>query len=100
MVSGTNIYVQFIDDDKNLTVAAASTIGVEKKKNLDSAVKLGQRAVDEAGKAGIKKVVVDRGGHKFHGRIKAVVDEVVKAGLLPAGKNDSKAVDAENKEEQ
>jgi large subunit ribosomal protein L18 len=95
MVSAKNIYVQFIDDDSGVTLAAASTISVEKKKNLESATALGQRAVAEANKAGIKKVVIDRGGHQFHGRVKAVVDEVVKAGMSPASKSD-----VENKEEQ
>ena len=94
-MSGKNIYVQFIDDDKGATLAAASTVNVEKSRNLESATALGKRAVAEANKAGIKQVVIDRGGHKFHGRVKAVVDEAVKAGMSPASKSD-----AENKEEQ
>ena len=94
MVSSKNIYVQFIDDDKSTTVASVSTLVTEKKNNVEAATSLGKRAADEAGKAGIKQVVVDRGGHKFHGKLKAVVDEVIKAGLLSAGRS------AENKEDK
>lgn len=99
MVSGKNIYVQFINDDSSVTVAAVSTVSFEKNKNIKSAVLLGDRVVAEANNAGIQKVVVDRGGHKFHGRVKAVVDAAVKAGLLPGPKSEGKSA-AEDKEDQ
>ncbi|OVE76999.1 hypothetical protein BVX97_00255 [bacterium E08(2017)] len=81
MVSGTSIYVQFIDDDNDATLASVSSTKATGGKSVASATALGKKAVEAAGKAGISKVVIDRGGHKFHGRIKAVVDEIVKAGL-------------------
>lgn len=80
-VSGKHIYVQFIDDEDRKTLAAVSTVKNEGRNNLESARKLGKRAAEAAVSAGIKDVVVDRGGHAFHGRIKAVVDAVVEAGL-------------------
>jgi len=82
MVSNKHIHVQFIDDVKGTTLVSVSTKGHEQKRNVASAALLGKRAVETALGKGIKKVVVDRGGLKFHGRVKAVVDEAVKAGLV------------------
>jgi len=82
MVSNKHIHVQFIDDDKGVTLAAVSTSGKENKNNVASATLLGKRAVEVAKEKGITTVVVDRGGFKFHGRVKAVVDAAVKAGLV------------------
>lgn len=82
MVSNKHIHVQFIDDDTGVTVASASTKGHEDKKNLASADLVGKRAVEAAREKGIKKAVVDRGGFRFTGRVKAVVDAAVKAGLV------------------
>jgi len=82
MVSNKHIHVQFIDDDKGVTLVSVSTKGHEDKKNMASATLLGKRAVDVAREKGIKQAVVDRGGFRFTGRVKAVVDVVVKAGLV------------------
>lgn len=81
-VSGRNIQVQFIDDEAAKTLASATTLGKENKKNMQAATAVGKRAAEAAGGAKIEKVVVDRGGHKFHGRVKAVVDAVAEAGLV------------------
>jgi len=80
-VSNRHIYVQFIDDDKGVTLASVSTAGGDGKKNLATAQEIGRRAADVAAKAGIGMVVVDRGGNRFHGRIRALVDAAVAAGL-------------------
>jgi large subunit ribosomal protein L18 len=82
MISNKHIHVQFIDDDKGVTIAAVSTSGKESKNNVATASLLGKRAVEVAKEKGITTVVVDRGGFKFHGRVKAVVDAAVKAGLV------------------
>ncbi|MDD4870351.1 MAG: 50S ribosomal protein L18, partial [Kiritimatiellae bacterium] len=51
---------------------------------------LGNRAVEVTREKGIKQVIVDRGGYKFHGRVKAVVDAVVKAGLVAGATTEEK----------
>ena len=83
----TNIYAQVIDDDAGRTLAAASTLDPEVKSagknggNKDAAklvgLVLGKRAVDK----GIDKVVLDRGGYKYHGRVASLADGAREAGL-------------------
>ena len=85
MVSNKHIHVQFIDDVKGVTLASVTTQNQEADRNVASAVKVGERAVAMAVEKGIKKVTVDRGGLKFHGRVKAVVEAAVKAGLVSGG---------------
>jgi len=80
MVSNKRISVQFIDDDSQLTLAAAATKSGEGK-NVASATELGKRAAEAALGKGIRHVVIDRGGYKFHGRLKALVDAAAAAGL-------------------
>ena len=86
--TASNIYAQIIDDTKGSTLAAASTtakdFGGEYKGHRGNvaAAKLagaliGQRALA----AGVKKVVFDRGGYPYHGRIKALADAAREAGL-------------------
>lgn len=83
MISNRHMYVQFVDDLKNATLASASTV-VEKSSGnptVGRAAELGKSAAAVALAAGIQRVVVDRGGFKFHGRVKALVDGAVAAGL-------------------
>ena len=85
-VSNTNIYVQFVDDDAEKTLAAASTMSPEFKKsgakvNVQGAEALGVIAADKAKTIGINKVVFDRGGFTYHGKIKALADSARKNGL-------------------
>lgn len=85
--SGRHIYAQVIDDVSGGTLAAASTLD----KDLRTAVKSGAdkaaaasvgRLIAERAKAkGVAKVVFDRGGYLFHGRIKALADAAREAGL-------------------
>lgn len=84
MASNKHIYVQFIDDEMGVTLAAVSTLGVEDGKNVAAARLLGKRAGETALVKGIKNVVVDRGGSKFHGRIKAIVEAAVESGVVIA----------------
>lgn len=84
-VSNRHLYVQFIDDAAQKTVASASTkseaLAAGGKNNLEVAKKLGQVAAKAAQDQGIKQVVLDRGGFTYGGRIKALADAAREAGL-------------------
>ena len=79
-ITNKNIYVQFIDDDAGKTLASASTIKGSSA-NLEAAKALGSTAAEAAKGAGISLVVVDRGGRKYTGRVAALVEAAVAAGL-------------------
>lgn len=87
--TGRNIHVQFIDDVKGVTLAAVSTVepsvrGESKAKalaNVSSAGKVGRLAAERAKEKGIKAVVFDRGGSRYHGKVKALADAAREAGL-------------------
>lgn len=82
MISNKHMYVQFIDDDRGATLASVSTCGKEGvKHNVQTAGLLGREAAEAATRAGVRNVVVDRGGFAFHGRVKAIVDGAVAAGI-------------------
>jgi large subunit ribosomal protein L18 len=82
-----NICVQLIDDIEGVTLCAISTMDKsckEKQKaggNVKAAVLLGEMIAKAAQSKGIKKVVFDRSGYLYHGRIKALADSARKAGL-------------------
>ena len=86
-ITNKNMYVQFIDDDAGKTLASASSLK-EKKANLEVAKSLGQAAAAAAKTAGISTVVVDRGGFKYTGRVAAIVESAVEAGLSVSAKNE------------
>ena len=88
-VTNKNMYVQFIDDDAQKTLAQANTLKDEKA-NLEVAKALGARAAEAAKAAGISLVVVDRGGNKFTGRIAAIVNAAVEAGIKITVKEEAK----------
>lgn len=84
--SGQHIYAQVIDDAKGVTLAAASTLDAEVKKDIKSAdvaaAKLvGKRVAELAKKAGVEKVQFDRGPYMYHGRVKALAEAAREAGL-------------------
>ena len=83
--SGRHIYAQVIDDEQGRTVAAASTLdkGVKGKTGAtaDAAADVGKRVAAAATAAGVTKVVFDRGGFLFHGRVKALADAAREGGL-------------------
>jgi large subunit ribosomal protein L18 len=81
MLSNKHMYVQFIDDEAGKTLAAAGTAGTSGPRNTEAARELGTRAAEAAKKQGIGKVVVDRAGFKFHGRMRAIVEAATTAGL-------------------
>jgi large subunit ribosomal protein L18 len=82
-----NIHVQFIDDTAGTTLAAMSTLakGIPNrdalKGNVESAKKIGALAATAAREKGIKRVVFDRSGARFHGKVKALADAAREAGL-------------------
>ncbi|MBM4147452.1 MAG: 50S ribosomal protein L18 [Lentisphaerae bacterium] len=80
--SNRHLYVQFVDDTNGVTLASASSEKIEgAKKNIATANTVGQMAATAAKEQGITRVVIDRGGFKFHGRIKAIVDAAIAQGL-------------------
>jgi large subunit ribosomal protein L18 len=82
-----HIYAQIIDDSKGVTLAAASTAQGDTKGskrtggNVASAKSIGQQIAQRAKEKGITKVVFDRGGYLYHGRIKALAEAAREAGL-------------------
>ncbi|MGA2890141.1 MAG: 50S ribosomal protein L18 [Terracidiphilus sp.] len=78
-----HIYAQVIDDQKGETLVSASTLALKLKTggNVASAKQIGKAVAELAVKQGIKKVVFDRGGYLYHGRIKALADAAREAGL-------------------
>lgn len=85
--TGRNIHVQFIDDQKGLTLASASTLGKatpDREKlaaNIESAKSFGTFAAKQAIDKGIKQVVFDRGSARYHGKVQALADAAREAGL-------------------
>src|ERR1700744_6263410 len=78
-----HIYAQVIDDQTGTTLAAVSTLSLKLKTggNVASAKEIGKTIAERAAEKGIKKVVFDRGGFLYHGRIKALADAAREAGL-------------------
>lgn len=96
-VSNSHMYVQFVDDDRQHTLASVSTIGTESKVNLASATELGGRAAAAAREKGIELVVVDRGGFQYHGRVKAIVEAAVAGGISVSARKANVAETAKEK---
>lgn len=82
--SNANVYVQIIDDAAGKTLASASTLDKSFEKaqsNVASAQKVGALIAEKAKAANISAVVFDRGGHLYHGKVKALADAAREAGL-------------------
>ena len=88
--SVNHIYAQVIDDGKGVTLVAATSVekgkGIKGGKrptggNVGSAKEVGKLIAERAKQKGIKKVVFDRGGYLYHGRVKALADAAREAGL-------------------
>jgi large subunit ribosomal protein L18 len=85
--SSKHIYAQVIDDVQGRTLAAASSLEKDLKSTLKTgadkaaAAAVGKLLAERAVKAGVSKVVFDRGGYRFHGRIKALADGAREGGL-------------------
>jgi len=82
--SNRYIYAQVIDDVEGRTLAAASSQEADlrtRSLNTDTASKVGALVASRARGAGVQAVVFDRGGYKFHGRVKALADAAREEGL-------------------
>jgi large subunit ribosomal protein L18 len=84
--SGKHIYAQLIDDAQRLTIAAASSgegvkAGEKKSYNVAAAAAVGKLIASRAIEKGVKKVVFDRGGYLYHGRVKALAEAAREGGL-------------------
>ena len=83
--SGRHIYAQVIDDRAGKTVAAASTLEKDARDHtgatVTSAQEVGKRIAERAKEAGVTRVIFDRGGFLFHGRVKALADAAREGGL-------------------
>jgi large subunit ribosomal protein L18 len=82
--SNKHISAQVIDDRAGTTLAAASTLETDLRagsSNKDAAAKVGQRVAERARDAGVERVVFDRGGFLYHGRVAAVAEAAREAGL-------------------
>jgi large subunit ribosomal protein L18 len=84
--SGQHIYAQIIDDSKGVTIAGASTTekelaGSKLKPNIKGAEQIGRLVAERAKAKKVSKVVFDRGGFTFHGKVKALADAARAAGL-------------------
>ena len=80
-----HIYAQIIDDAEGKTIVAASTTEKDLRGatggNIEAAVRVGRAIAERASAKGINQVVFDRGGYRYHGRVKALADAAREAGL-------------------
>ena len=85
--SSKQIYAQVIDDEQGRTIAAASSIekamreALKTGANVEAARRVGKELAERAMKAGIERVVFDRGGYMYHGRVKALAEGAREGGL-------------------
>ena len=86
--SNSNIYAQIIDDEKQSTLLASSSLDKDLKKrcgdktgNIQTATAVGSDIAKKAKEKGIKEVYFDRGGYLYHGRVKALAEAARKEGL-------------------
>ena len=85
--SNSHIYAQVIDDAKGVTLAAASSVDkdvrgkIKSGRDVEAAGEVGKLIAERALAAGIKDVVFDRGGYRYHGRVKALADAARSGGL-------------------
>ncbi len=81
------IYAQIIDDEKSHTLVAASSLekelkeGIKSTRDIGAAKAVGELIAKRALERGVKEVVFDRNGYKYHGRVKALADAAREAGL-------------------
>ena len=80
--SNKQIYVQIINDLTGCTLASASSLGLEAMPKKEQAAKVGELVAKKAIEAGISKVVFDRNGYLYHGRVKELADAASQGGLI------------------
>ena len=83
-----HIYAQIIDDDAGSTLVSASTVDADVREQIgelnkvEQAELVGRRLAEKALSQGVKRVVFDRGGYVYHGRVKALADASREGGLV------------------
>ncbi|KKR78034.1 MAG: 50S ribosomal protein L18 [Candidatus Curtissbacteria bacterium GW2011_GWA1_40_9] len=80
--SNKHIYCQLIDDIDSKTIAAASDIKIKSKSKLEKAKETGRAIAKASMSKKVNKVVFDRGGYKYHGRVKALAEGAREGGLV------------------
>ena len=87
--SNVNIYAQLVDDEKNVTVLSASSIDKILKKSIDKAPNkiekskiVGKSLAEKIKNAKIDKIIFDRNGYKYHGRIKALAEAIRSSDII------------------
>ncbi len=80
--SNRDIYVQLINDESSKTLAAASSVEMKGKKMMEKAVAVGKMIAEVAKTKKISKVVFDRGGYVYTGKVKALADSARAGGLI------------------
>ena len=82
--SNKAIYSQIIDDMSGNTLVSCSSVDIKKfgKNNIESSKEVGIKLAEKAKKKGIKKVLFDRGGYVYHGKIKSFADGAREGGLI------------------
>ena len=98
-----HIYAQVIDDERAVTIASASTVEKDLRGgtggNIEAAQRVGRAIAERAIAAGVEQVVFDRGGFRFHGRIKALTDAAREAGLNKNERGEEGETEGEGGEE-
>lgn len=80
--SNTGIYAQIIDDEKGVTIAAASSLELGKKTvNIENSKTVGKKLAEKAVASGVQTIVFDRNGYLYHGNIKAFAEGAREGGL-------------------
>ena len=96
-----HIYAQVIDDERGVTLVSASSTEKDLREktggNVEAAKRIGKEIAQRALAKGIDRVVFDRGGYLYHGRVKALTEAAREAGL---NKNEQSEEPTENKQEQ
>lgn len=79
--SNVGMFLQLIDDTRGVTVASVSTKEVKAEGKINQSFAAGKLLAEKAKSAGVAQVVFDRGGYKFHGRVKAAAEGAREGGL-------------------
>ena len=87
--SNTNIYAQLVDDEKNATVLSASSLDKSLKKSIDKAANkieiskiVGESLAGKIKDANIARIIFDRNGYKYHGRVKVLAEAIRSAEII------------------
>jgi len=79
--SNRAIYAQIVDDTKNHTIASANSLTINEGTKSDQAAEVGKLIAEKAKESNVEKVVFDRGGYLYHGRVQALAEGAREGGL-------------------